>query len=36
VLQEPPKVVDGTVTASGRSGIGLAWDEAAVKRYRVS
>ena len=35
VLQEPPRVVDGAVTASDRSGNGLAWDEAAVKRYRV-
>jgi mandelate racemase len=35
VLQEPPSVVDGAVTASARPGIGLAWDEAAVKRYRV-
>lgn len=35
VLQEPPQVVDGAVTASSRPGIGLAWDEAAVKRYRV-
>jgi len=36
VLQEPPEVVDGAVTASGRAGGGLAWDEAAVKRYAVS
>lgn len=35
VLQEPPRVIDGTVTASSRPGIGLAWDEAAVKRYRL-
>lgn len=36
VLQEPPQAVDGAVTASNRPGIGLAWDEAAVKRYRLS
>lgn len=36
VLQEPPKVVEGRVTASSRFGIGLAWDEGAVKRYAVS
>ena len=35
VLQEPPRVVAGAVTASAKPGIGLAWDEAAVKRYRV-
>ncbi len=35
VLQEPPQVIDGAVTASGKPGIGLAWDAAAVKRYRV-
>lgn len=36
VLTEPPVAGDGMVTASSRSGIGLAWDEAAVKRYLVS
>lgn len=36
VLQEPSRCVDGAVTASSRNGIGLAWDEAAVKRYAVS
>lgn len=35
VLQEPPQVVEGAVTASGKPGNGLAWDGAAVKRYRV-
>ncbi len=35
VLQEPPRVIAGAVTASAKPGIGLAWDEAAVKRYRV-
>ena len=35
VLQEPPRAVEGAVTASSRPGIGLAWDDAAVKRYRV-
>lgn len=35
VLREPPRVVDGMVTASLQPGIGLAWDEAAVARYRI-
>jgi mandelate racemase len=35
VLQEPPRVIDGAVTASSKPGIGLAWDEGAVRRYRV-
>jgi mandelate racemase len=34
VLEEPARVVDGTVTARG-PGLGLAWDEAAVARYAL-
>ena len=32
VLAEPPMFADGQVTARG-PGLGLTWDEAAVKRY---
>jgi mandelate racemase len=35
VLAEPVKIVDGTVTARG-PGLGLAWDEAAVRKYILS
>lgn len=35
VLEDPVEVVDGAVTASDRPGLGLAWDEVAVRRYRV-
>lgn len=35
VLEEPIKVVDGYVTVPDRPGIGLAWDEAAVRRYAM-
>lgn len=35
VQQEPPRVMDGMVTAPTRPGVGLAWDEAAVARYRI-
>ena len=34
ILEEPARVVDGTVTARG-PGLGLAWDEAAVARYAL-
>ena len=34
VLEEPVRVVDGTVTARG-PGLGLAWDEEAVARYAL-
>jgi mandelate racemase len=33
VLTEPLRPVDGTLRASARPGLGLAWDEAAVRRY---
>ncbi|MEP7105978.1 MAG: enolase C-terminal domain-like protein [Chloroflexota bacterium] len=35
VLAEPARVVEGRVTAPDRPGIGLAWDTAAVERYRL-
>jgi mandelate racemase len=34
VLAEPYRAIDGFVTARG-PGLGIAWDEAAVARYRV-
>jgi mandelate racemase len=34
VLAEPYTVVDGKVTARG-PGLGLAWDEKAVERFKV-
>ena len=35
VLAEPVQIVDGTVTARG-PGLGLSWDEAAVRKYELS
>jgi mandelate racemase len=35
VLQEPVPVVDGTLRAPARPGAGLAWDEEAVRRFRL-
>jgi mandelate racemase len=35
VLAEPARLVDGKLTAPDRPGSGIAWDEAAVKRYSV-
>ena len=35
VLAEPLRPVDGTLRAPSRPGLGLAWDEAAVRRYLV-
>lgn len=35
VLAEPLRPVDGTIEAPARPGIGLAWDEAAVRKYAV-
>jgi mandelate racemase len=32
ILASPAEIVDGTLTARG-PGLGLAWDEAAVKKY---
>jgi mandelate racemase len=36
ILAEPLRIVDGTAVVPDRPGNGLAWDEAAVKRYRIS
>ena len=36
VLAEPLAVVDGAVTASNRPGVGIVWNEAAVRRYRAA
>ncbi|HSD28434.1 MAG TPA: enolase C-terminal domain-like protein [Vicinamibacteria bacterium] len=36
VLAEPLRPVDGAIRAPARPGLGLAWDEAAVRRYLVS
>jgi len=35
ILAEPLRPVDGTIEAPARPGIGLQWNEEAVKRYRV-
>jgi mandelate racemase len=35
VLAEPLRPVDGMIEARARPGIGLAWNEDAVQRYRV-
>jgi mandelate racemase len=35
VLAEPLRPVDGTIMAPSRPGLGLAWDEAAIRRYLV-
>jgi mandelate racemase len=35
VLAEPIRPVDGMLTATTRPGFGLAWDEAAVRRYAL-
>jgi mandelate racemase len=35
VLAEPLRPVDGALGAPSRSGLGLAWDEAAVRRYAI-
>jgi mandelate racemase len=36
LLAEPLRPVDGALEAPTRPGLGLAWDEAAVRRYMVS
>ena len=36
VLQEPIRVVDGSVVVGDRPGSGIAWDDAAVARYRLT
>jgi mandelate racemase len=32
ILQEPLQVADGTVTAPDRPGLGIAWNEAKLRR----
>jgi len=36
MLAEPARPVDGAIAASTRPGIGLAWDEDAVRRYQIT
>ena len=36
LLQEPLRIVDGSAVVSDKPGIGIAWDEAAVARYRMN
>ncbi len=36
VLAEPLLASDGALMASGRPGIGLVWDETAVRRFRIA
>lgn len=35
VLQEPTRIADGHITASEQPGLGLAWNQEAVDRYRA-
>jgi mandelate racemase len=35
ILQDPPAIAGGVALAPSRPGIGLAWDAAAVERYRM-
>ena len=35
ILAEPLRIVDGSAVVSSRPGNGLAWDESAVRRYRM-
>ena len=32
IVEEPLRVIDGAITPSGRPGVGLAWDEAKLRR----
>jgi mandelate racemase len=36
VLAEPLRIVDGNAVAADRPGNGLAWDDAAVRKYRMA
>jgi mandelate racemase len=36
ILAEPARLEDGKLLAADRPGSGIAWDEAAVKRYTLS
>jgi mandelate racemase len=35
ILQEPLRIADGNAIVSDRPGSGLAWNDDAVKRYRI-
>ena len=35
ILQEPLRIVDGAAVIPDRPGAGIAWNEDAVKRYRI-
>jgi mandelate racemase len=35
ILAEPLRPIDGAIQAPAHPGIGLQWNEEAVKRYRV-
>ena len=35
ILEEPLRIVDGSAVVSGRPGNGLAWNEDAVRKYRM-
>jgi mandelate racemase len=35
ILREPLRIEDGNAVVSERPGCGLAWDDAAVEKYRV-
>ena len=35
VLQEPLRIVDGSAVIPDRPGSGIAWDEAAVAKYKL-
>ena len=36
ILAEPLRIEDGTAVIPDRPGTGVAWDEEAVKRYRMA
>jgi len=36
ILEEPLRIVDGSAVVSSRPGNGLAWNEDAVRKYRIS
>ena len=35
ILEEPLEIEDGHASVSGKPGIGMSWDEEAVRRYAV-
>jgi mandelate racemase len=36
ILAEPLRAVDGAITAPSRPGLGISWDEVAVRRYAAA